>query len=101
MDQHASLAGGTARKAPTPRGTKPGGPEAEAASAPPSEEGGAQARSGFLHIGPDWRITFAHLEDGAPGERQGAEIIGRSLWELYPELKGSVFEEHYRATMAD
>ncbi|MEA3137591.1 MAG: hypothetical protein QOC71_1872 [Thermoplasmata archaeon] len=58
-------------------------------------------RAGYLHIGPDWRITFAHLEGGQPTERTPQEIEGRVLWDLYPELAGSPFEAHYRAVMAD
>ena len=58
-------------------------------------------RSGYIHIGPDWRITFAHLEGGRGTDRTGAQIQGRVLWELYPELVGTPFEEHYRATMRD
>ncbi|MHB1260911.1 MAG: sensor histidine kinase [Thermoplasmatota archaeon] len=58
-------------------------------------------RRGYLYLGPDWRITFAHLEGGRANERTGEQLIGRILWELYPDLKGSAFEQHYRSTMSD
>ncbi|HUR26331.1 MAG TPA: ATP-binding protein [Candidatus Thermoplasmatota archaeon] len=83
---------------PAPSPESPAGASGTAApSAPPS----SGPRAGYLHIGPDWRITFAHLAGGNANERTGDEIAGHTLWELYPELKGSPFEAHYRATMED
>jgi signal transduction histidine kinase len=60
-----------------------------------------QPRFGYLHIGADWRITFAHLEGGRATERSGGELIGKDLWDLYPDLVGSAFEAHYRGAMKD
>jgi len=58
-------------------------------------------RGGYLHIGPDWRITFAHLEGGRSADVDGKTLVGRVLWELYPSVVGTPFEAAYRATMAD
>jgi signal transduction histidine kinase len=88
MDQQASLEGKTGRA-----------PQAPAWS--PAAASELRQRSGYLHIDRDWRITFAHLEGGEPHERTGDQLAGRDLWELYPDLRGSPFEEHYRATMRD
>jgi signal transduction histidine kinase len=115
MDQSASYAG-TKR----PRRPKAGGPpEGPAAGAgdvtqpPAGSQGPAGSafdpqpgtdlapRMGYLHIGPDWRITFAQLIGGQATERSGADLVGRDLWELYPELIGSPFEAQYRGAMLD
>src|SRR5689334_13157648 len=58
-------------------------------------------RSGYLHIGPDWRITYAHLEGGRSATAAGQGLVGQVLWDLYPAIVGTPFEEAYRATMAD
>jgi signal transduction histidine kinase len=58
-------------------------------------------RGGYLHIGPDWRITFAHLQGGRAVDASGTDIVGKVLWDLYPETLGTAFEDAYRATMRD
>jgi signal transduction histidine kinase len=127
MDQHASLAGTNRRPKGHSTGTGAqgvpdgGAPTAQAppqasataaapavpeaaptpAPAPANPSGSLLPRMGYLHIGPDWRITFAQLNGGEGTERTGPEITGRVLWDLYPDLKGSPFEAHYRGAMAD
>jgi signal transduction histidine kinase len=105
MDQHASFSG--ASRPPARRIPKEANGQATAtpppATRPPDEanEPNLPRRTGYLHIGPDWRITFAHLEGGREGERSGPQLQGRVLWELYPDLVGTSFEQHYRSTMRD
>ena len=63
-----------------------------------SETPFSRTTDGYLHFDRDWRITFAQL-NAAP-ERSTA-IVGKTLWELYPDVRGSEFEQHYRAAMED
>lgn len=55
---------------------------------------------GFCTIDREWRFTFFNRE----AERQiGAareSMIGRVIWEVFPDLVGSVFESSYRRAMA-
>jgi signal transduction histidine kinase len=53
---------------------------------------------GYLHFAPDWTITFAQL---SAGPERSAAIVGKSLWDVYPHVRGSAFEAHYRGAMAD
>ena len=60
----------------------------------------APARFGYLHVGPDWRVTATHLADGSAADAAGVPLAGQVLWDLFP-LLGTPFEQAYRATMAD
>jgi PAS domain S-box-containing protein len=55
---------------------------------------------GFCTIDREWRFTFLNREAerqvGAPRD----SLIGRVLWDAYPELVGSVFDASYRKAMA-
>jgi signal transduction histidine kinase/CheY-like chemotaxis protein len=53
----------------------------------------------FFSLDPDWRIVHANRNFLARYSR-GSEVIGRSLWDLYPELAGTEMEARYRRAMA-
>src|SRR5258708_6625785 len=55
---------------------------------------------GFLHIGRDWRITYANpmVRGGRAGLKQRME--GQVLWEAHPQVLGTAFEARYREAMA-
>jgi PAS domain S-box-containing protein len=55
---------------------------------------------GFLHIGRDWRITYANPMAGAARANMKERMEGRVLWEIYPQVLGTVFEARYREAMA-
>ena len=61
----------------------------------------APMQGGYLHIGPDWRIAAAHLSGGRDIDTQGQRLVGKVLWDIYPDIAGTPFEAAYRATMAD
>lgn len=63
-----------------------------------SRESTTATTDGYLHFAPDWTITFARLN---AGPERSAAIVGKTLWEVYPDVRGSEFEAHYRAAMAD
>ena len=55
----------------------------------------------FFLLDRDWRFLyvgrrFVERYSRVPVE----EMIGRTLWEVYPEIRGSVLEEKYREAMA-
>ena len=58
---------------------------------------------GFIALDPQWRVIYANREarrvidsslDTPPGE-----LIGRSVWEVLPNISGTVFEAEYRQAM--
>jgi PAS domain S-box-containing protein len=53
---------------------------------------------GFMHIGRDWRITYSNPMGGDPTMKQRME--GRNLFEIHPQVLGTVFEDRYREAMA-
>jgi signal transduction histidine kinase len=73
--------------------------EAEAARAQ-SEAVLASIADPFILVDRDWRIT--HVNDAAePPLRTGrGALLGRTVWEAFPGLEGSVFEPSYRDAMA-
>jgi PAS domain S-box-containing protein len=50
----------------------------------------------FVTYDAEWRLTSLNHEAERLMQRPRAELLGRSLWELWPHLAGSVFEREYR-----
>lgn len=55
----------------------------------------------FFMLDPDWRFTFINGEAERTLQVKASELLGRSLWECFPEAVGSAFEDEYRAAFAD
>jgi PAS domain S-box-containing protein len=58
---------------------------------------------GFCAVDHEWRITYINgraLEMLAPLQKTRTSLIGSSLWEAFPELRGSLLEDVYRQAMA-
>ncbi|MEA3203949.1 MAG: hypothetical protein QOI63_1629, partial [Thermoplasmata archaeon] len=53
---------------------------------------------GYLHVGPDWRVTFASIGAGHRRRVHG-EMVGRVLWDAFPGILGTQFEREFRAAM--
>jgi serine phosphatase RsbU (regulator of sigma subunit) len=51
--------------------------------------------AGFLALDADWRIGYLNAE-GRRLLRVGPAIIGRTLWDAFPAIRGTEVEEHYR-----
>ncbi len=51
---------------------------------------------GFFTLDEDWRFT--HLNGAAERilHRSRSELLGRNIWEEFPEARGSAFERNYR-----
>ncbi|MGO4474812.1 ATP-binding protein [Massilia sp. 2TAF26] len=59
---------------------------------------------GFCAVDHDWRIIYINgraLEMLAPLQRTRAGLVGRDIWEAFPELRGSQLENLYRRAMDD
>lgn len=54
---------------------------------------------GFMHVDHEWRITYANFSarHGQPRE----EIEGRTLWDAFPEVRKTEFEDRYRQAMQE
>lgn len=48
---------------------------------------------GFVTLSSDWRYTYANDEAVRMLQFSRSEMIGRSLWEMFPELTGSPFQD--------
>ncbi|MEA3202432.1 MAG: hypothetical protein QOI63_98, partial [Thermoplasmata archaeon] len=53
---------------------------------------------GYLHVDAGWRVTFASIGSGHR-RRIHDELVGRTLWEVFPRMEGTRFEEEFRAAM--
>lgn len=51
---------------------------------------------GFLILDLEWRLTFVNAEASRLVERPREDLIGKSIWEAFPEAVGSPFEEGIR-----
>lgn len=54
---------------------------------------------GFFTVDSDWRLTYINREAERLWGRQRDTMLGRVLWEVYPEAAGTVFEDAYRRAM--
>jgi len=55
---------------------------------------------GFLHVRSDWVVSFAKPWRRPIAEGQSDAMVGKVLWDVSPGIRGSVFEDEYRAGMA-
>ena len=55
---------------------------------------------GFCTIDREWRFAFLNREAERQLGRSREGLIGRIIWEVYPELLGTIFETSYRRAMA-
>ena len=55
---------------------------------------------GFLTLDRDWRFLYINGEAERLVRRPRGQLLGRVLWEAYPEVLGTVLEDSYRRAMA-
>jgi two-component system cell cycle sensor histidine kinase/response regulator CckA len=60
-----------------------------------------QMASGIIFIDRDWRCTFVNETGLRFVQRSAAQMIGISMWEVFPELWTSPFGAGYRRAMDD
>ena len=54
---------------------------------------------GFLFLDRDWRIRYANRQVAGLGAVDPATILGRSFWEVAPEIEGTKFASAFREAM--
>ncbi|MFB6188445.1 MAG: PAS domain S-box protein [Halapricum sp.] len=54
---------------------------------------------GFLAVDETWTITYVNSRAEELVEREAEELLGESLWEVFPEAVGSDFEDQYERAM--
>jgi len=54
---------------------------------------------GFFALDDDWRFTYANERTGELLGHSPDELEGEHIWELYPEARGTAFQEEYEAAM--
>ncbi|BDI33523.1 hypothetical protein CCAX7_55740 [Capsulimonas corticalis] len=53
----------------------------------------------FFALDKDWRYTFVNGRGVEMAGRAAQELIGRCIWDIYPDLVGTVFEAQYQSVM--
>jgi PAS domain S-box-containing protein len=56
---------------------------------------------GLFVVGPDWRFNYVNAAAERILDACAADMIGNSIWDFYPALKGSRAEEFYRRAMSE
>jgi PAS domain S-box-containing protein len=54
----------------------------------------------FFSVDRQWRFTYVNAEAERVLGLAREEMLGGSIWDLFPSAPGSVFEAHYRGAMA-
>ncbi|HLJ56959.1 MAG TPA: PAS domain-containing protein, partial [Chthonomonadaceae bacterium] len=55
----------------------------------------------FFWLDGQWRFQYVNAAAEQLLVRQRSELLGRSLWDIYPDAVGSTFELHYRQALAE
>lgn len=56
---------------------------------------------GFILMGADWRFTFLNRQAERMLQRPSGELLGKNLWEEFPDIVGTPVERGYRAAVAE
>jgi PAS domain S-box-containing protein len=54
----------------------------------------------FITIDPDWRFTYVNHEAERVLQRPRSELLGRMVWDVFPEAVGSQFQLEYERAVA-
>ena len=54
---------------------------------------------GFVALDRDWRYTYANPEAARQGRMSPAEMLGKSIWELFPMTVGTHFQHELERAM--
>jgi PAS domain S-box-containing protein len=55
---------------------------------------------GFLTLDREWRITYMNREAGRLLGRDRDALVGQGMWDVFPDARGSVFEQNYQRAMS-
>jgi two-component system cell cycle sensor histidine kinase/response regulator CckA len=56
---------------------------------------------GFFAVDEKWKFTYANTQAELLLGRKRAELVGKVLWEEFPQLQDSLFEENYRRVKSE
>jgi PAS domain S-box-containing protein len=56
---------------------------------------------GFFAVDSSWKLTYVNAAGERMVGRKRNELLGSLLWERFPELVGTVFQENYEKVMAE
>ncbi len=56
--------------------------------------------TGVLHLDAEWRVGYVNPEAERIAGLPGDQLVGRVLWDLFPDLVGGEFETQYRRAVA-
>ena len=56
---------------------------------------------GFFAVDKEWKFTYANAQAEALLARKREQILGKVLWEQFPQLKDSPFEENFRRVLTE
>ena len=56
---------------------------------------------GFVVIDQEWRYTYANEAAGVFLKTSAGELIGKNVFEAFPEAKGTIFEKNFRKTFEE
>ncbi|MBF2026973.1 MAG: PAS domain S-box protein [Oscillatoriales cyanobacterium C42_A2020_001] len=56
---------------------------------------------GFFAVDQQWRFTYMNRRSLDAAGRSREEVMGQCLWDVYPGLVGSIFEQQYRRAMTE
>ena len=55
----------------------------------------------FFMLDPDWRLTYLNPQAEAILERRREDLLGKKMWDEFPEGVGSRFDEEYRRALRE
>ncbi len=55
----------------------------------------------FVALDHDWTLTYVNAQAETLLERPRDELLGKNLWDEFPEAVGSTFHEKYKAAVAE
>jgi|GEM_PF-1449706 len=58
-----------------------------------------QISAGFFRVGPDWRYTYVNERATQLVDRPADELLGERVWDAFPEIEGTAFEDALRTAM--
>ncbi len=53
----------------------------------------------YFTLDRDWRFTYLNANALSRSHKPAEELLGRTIWEAYPQLVGTPLERHYRQAM--
>jgi len=56
---------------------------------------------GFFALDTNWTFTYLNAEAEVLLGKPRASLMGQNIWEQFPSLTGSIFEQNYRKVMKD